>query len=83
VSNDHKNATQILARRLPAPGEWHHLVRLVLAIIFHALSNLFSFWLLSFLAEPQTVILFVALMPWLAVIVLQKWLGKAQFPGKS
>ena len=52
-----------------------------LAIVFHAFSNLFSFWLLSFLAEPQAVTLFVALMPWAVVVFLQKRLGKDKFPG--
>lgn len=50
-------------------------------IVFHALSNVFSVWLLTFLAEPQTVTLFIALMPWAVVITLQKVLGKDKFLG--
>ena len=54
-----------------------------LMIVFHALSNLFSVWLLTFVSEPQAVTIIVALMPWAVVIVLQKLLGKDQFPGKT
>jgi membrane protease YdiL (CAAX protease family) len=53
----------------------------LLAIVFHALSNLFSFWLLSFIAEPQLATMLNALMPWAVVIFLHKRLGKEQFPG--
>jgi len=35
-----------------------------LLIVFHAFSNTFSNWFSSFLVEPQTVTIFVALMPW-------------------
>lgn len=52
-----------------------------LAAIFHALSNTFSFWLTSYLAQPQSATLFVALMPWAIVLVLGKALGKERFPG--
>ena len=52
-----------------------------LSIVFHALSNLFMFWLPSFLAVPQAADLAIALMPWAVVIILQKRLGKDQFPG--
>ena len=53
-----------------------------LSIAFHALSNLFGFWLLSFLAAPQMATLAVGLMPGAVVIFLQKRLGKDRFPGK-
>ena len=54
-----------------------------LAIIFHALSNTLSVWLTSYLAQPQSATLFVALMPWLLVVILGKILGKDQFPRKT
>lgn len=54
-----------------------------LLIVFHALSNLFSYWLLSFLTNPQALGALPALMPWVIVIFLQKKLGKDQFPGKA
>ena len=53
-----------------------------LSILFHALSNLFPTFLLSFLVAPQTVSLLIAAMPWLVVLILQKWLGKDEFPGR-
>lgn len=56
---------------------------LFLAIVFHALSNLFSVWLLSYLTEPQAAVLLAALMPWLLVFVLKRWLGKERFPVTS
>jgi len=52
-----------------------------LMIVFHAFSNLFSLWLPTFLKNPQSATLLVALMPWLLVVILQKKLGKEQFPG--
>lgn len=51
-------------------------------IVFHALSNLFSYWLPSFLTNPQVVGVLPALIPWLIVIILQKKYGKENFPGK-
>lgn len=54
-----------------------------LMIVFHALSNTLSMWLTSFLAEPQAVTLLIALMPWAVVIVMQKRLGKENFPGNQ
>lgn len=52
-----------------------------LMIVFHALSNTFTSWLISYLAEPQAVSIFMALMPWAIVVLMQKRLGKEQFPG--
>lgn len=52
-----------------------------LAILFHAFSNVLIFWMISFLAIGQSAALAVALMPWLVVLILQRWLGKANFPG--
>lgn len=52
-----------------------------LAIFFHALSNMFSFWLTSFLETPQSAMLAVALMPWAVVLLMEKRLGKENFPG--
>jgi len=54
-----------------------------LMIVFHALSDVLSTWLLTFLAEPQAVTLSVALMPRVVVVFIQKRFGKEQFPGKS
>jgi hypothetical protein len=45
-------------------------------IVFNGISNLFNVWLLSFLANPQSVGLLPALMPWAIVIFLQKKYGK-------
>lgn len=53
-----------------------------LTIVFHALSNLFSVWLFTFLKEPQAVTVFAALMPWAVVVFMQKRFGEEQFPGK-
>jgi membrane protease YdiL (CAAX protease family) len=50
-----------------------------LLIVFHALSNLFSSWLLTFLEAPQAATIFLALMPWAVVIYLRRRLGKAVF----
>lgn len=52
-----------------------------LMIVFHALSNLFNHWFSTFLVEPQTITIFIALMPWAIVVFLQKRLGKDKFPG--
>lgn len=53
-----------------------------LSIVFHAFSNIFVFWLSSFLAAPQAAGIAIALMPWAIVIVMQKRLGKENFPGQ-
>lgn len=53
-----------------------------ISIVFHALSNLFNFWLLSFLSNPQALGILPALMPWAVVIFMQKRLGKDKFPGE-
>ena len=53
-----------------------------LFIVFHAFSNIFVFWLSSFLITPQTAGIAIALMPWAIVVVMQKRLGKENFPGK-
>ena len=52
-----------------------------LAIVFHAFSNVFVFWLTFFLAAPQAAGLAIALMPWAVVVILQKRLGKDKFHG--
>ena len=52
-----------------------------LMIVFHAFSNIFVTWLSSFLVEPQAAGLFIALMPWAIVVVMQKRLGKERFLG--
>ncbi len=52
-----------------------------LCIVFHALSNVFVFWLSSFLVASQSAGLAIALMPWAVVFILQKRLGKENFPG--
>ncbi len=54
-----------------------------ISILFHALNNLFSVWLLSFLDEQKSASLLVALMPWLVVFALKNKLGKEQFPEKA
>lgn len=61
---------------------YHQTQSIFLMIVFHAFSNTFSNWLTSFLTEPQAVGLFVGLMPWVIVVILQKRLGKGQFPGE-
>ena len=53
----------------------------ILSIVFHAFSNVFVFWLTSFLAAPQMAGLAIALMPWAVVVFMQKRFGKEQFPG--
>jgi len=53
-----------------------------LSMVFHALSNIFVFWLYSFLAAPQAAGIAIALMPWVFVIFMQKRLGKENFPGE-
>jgi uncharacterized protein len=55
---------------------------LFLAILFHAMSNLFGYWLLTFLKTPQAITVFIGLMPWVIVFILEKKLGKDQFPGQ-
>jgi membrane protease YdiL (CAAX protease family) len=54
-----------------------------LMIVFHAFSNIFNYWLPSFLVNPQAVGLLPALMPWVIVIFLNKILGKDRFSGKE
>lgn len=62
---------------------YHQTGSIFLVIVFHALSNLFNTWLPSFLSNPQALGLFPALMPWVIVLLLQRYLGKARFPGSS
>lgn len=52
-----------------------------LMIVFHALSNIFNYWLPSFLVNPGAVGLLPALMPWVIVIFLNKIVGKDRFLG--
>ena len=52
-----------------------------LSIVFHAFSNLFVFWLSSFLVAPQAPAIAIALMPWAVVIYMQKRIGKENFLG--
>jgi membrane protease YdiL (CAAX protease family) len=52
-----------------------------LAIVFHALSNVFPFWLFSFLAAPASAGLAAGLLPWLVVLFLRWRLGRDRFPG--
>lgn len=52
-----------------------------LMIVFHAFSNIFNYWLPSFLDNPGAVGLLPALMPWVIVIFLNKILGKDRFLG--
>lgn len=54
-----------------------------LMMVFHALSNTLGMWLASFLAEPQIVTLLIALMPWAIAVLMQKRLGKENFPGNQ
>ena len=54
---------------------------LLLMIVFHALSNTFSFWFSSYIKDPQVITIFVALMPWAVVLFMQKRLGKEWFLG--
>lgn len=54
---------------------------LLLMIVFHALSNVFSYWLISFLADPKVLGVLPMLMPWMVVIFMQKRMGKEHFPG--
>jgi membrane protease YdiL (CAAX protease family) len=54
-----------------------------LSIVFHAFSNIFVTWLTSFLVAPQAAGLAIALMPWVIVVVMQKRLGKENFPGNT
>jgi membrane protease YdiL (CAAX protease family) len=54
-----------------------------LSIVFHAFSNIFVTWLSSFLVAPQAAGLAIALMPWVIVVVMQKRLGKENFPGNT
>ncbi len=51
----------------------------LLAILFHALSNLVPAVLLG--ESNQTLGIFAAVMPWVVVFVLEKMYGKASFPG--
>lgn len=52
-----------------------------LMIVFHALSNIFNYWLPSYLVDPQAVGLLPALMPWVIVLFLWITLGKDRFLG--
>jgi len=52
-----------------------------LSIVFHAFSNLFVFWLSSYLVTPDAPGLAIALMPWAIVIFMQKRIGKENFLG--
>lgn len=54
-----------------------------LMIVFHALSNIFNYWLPSFLVNPQAVGLLPALMPWVIILFLNKILGKDWLSGKE
>lgn len=54
-----------------------------LPILFHAFGNLFYTWALSFVVDQQAIGLLIKLMPWLAVFVLQRTLGKQRFPGQT
>ena len=60
---------------------YNHTQSIFLCIIFHALGNMFSLWLLSFLVDVQSVTIFAAIMPWIVVFFLQRKLGKVNFPG--
>lgn len=62
---------------------YKHTQSVFLMIVFHALSNLFSTWLPSFLSNPQAVGIWPALMPWVIAIFLDKILRKDLFPGKE
>jgi membrane protease YdiL (CAAX protease family) len=52
-----------------------------LMMVFHALTNVFNVWALSFLAQPQSASLLIALMPWAIVMILERVFGKENFPG--
>ena len=52
-----------------------------LSMVFHAFSNLFVFWLCSFLVAPQAPAIAIALMPWAVVVFMQKRIGKENFLG--
>ncbi len=52
----------------------------VLSIVFHALTNVFNTVVMG--EMPPSFAFVVAAMPWLAVFVLERVLGKEQFPGK-
>jgi membrane protease YdiL (CAAX protease family) len=54
-----------------------------LMMVFHALANVFTIWALSFLVQPQSAGLIIALMPWAIVLVLERVLGKENFPGPA
>jgi membrane protease YdiL (CAAX protease family) len=51
-----------------------------LAILLHALTNIVPLFVLSFLADPQVLTMFIGIMPWVLVFALQKTLGKKRFP---
>ena len=52
-------------------------------MVFHALTNVFNVLVLSYLAQPQSAGLFIALMPWAIVLILERVLGKEKFPGPA
>jgi membrane protease YdiL (CAAX protease family) len=52
-----------------------------LMMVFHALTNVFNVWAISYLAQPQSAGLLIALMPWAIVLILERVLGKENFPG--
>jgi len=63
---------------------YHRTNSVFLMIVFHALNNLLGIWLASFLANPEqapALGVLSALMPWAIVVILQRRLGKEQFPG--
>ena len=50
-----------------------------LAIVFHAMTNTFNYYLMTFLESPQAATLAAALMPWLVVVIFQRLKGKGWF----
>ena len=53
-----------------------------LAMLIHAATNVANAVALPLLGGPQLIVV-IAIMPWVLVFVLQKALGKGQFPGNG
>ncbi len=51
-----------------------------IAILLHAMSNIFPLWVNSYLLDPQVITMLTGFMPWMLVIILQITLGKERFP---
>jgi membrane protease YdiL (CAAX protease family) len=60
----------------------HHTNSLLLASSLHALQNTANAVLFALFAAQPMVTLFTAILPWVLVLILEKKLGKENFPGQ-